>query len=496
MTWATLLHFYQPYGQKREIIDAIVHQSYRPIAEALLANDHGKLNINFTGVLLDQLDEFGYREIIEMYAEAARLGRIELVGSSKYHTIMPLLPAGEAARQLEINNVTSQKYFGDSYQPKGVFLPEMAYSPALAPIIEAAGFEYVLLDELAYNGKVNQVDSTKAYEIEGTKLRALFREHRLSATLMSAGPRDIDILKAATLTAGKPHVGPIITAMDGETFGHHRIGHEQLLFAMLRDPDINTVRLSDLLDGQTPLEVVPTVSCTWASNEADLEAGIPYISWDDPTNDIHKLQWELLKLAANEVSTLSPRDAGYGNLRAKLDYAISSDQFFWAASRPWWMIEHIERGAFDLLSVIEHTPGVASPVAEHGLNLYHEIMSLAYDWQRTGKLDQRAGRRADLVRVPFKEKTLEKGETGTWEAFLHLLDTQEKTAAKRHDYEAAILWRDARYKLEHKLDIYDSIYVIDLLHSILPKGEIDETVAKYQAQYDHIRGGQVEQRSN
>ncbi len=87
MYWGNLLHFYQPYGQKREIIDAIVTQCYRPVAEDILAHPTAKMTINFTGVLLDQLDEYGHRDVIELYAEAAKRGQVEFVGSSKYHAI-------------------------------------------------------------------------------------------------------------------------------------------------------------------------------------------------------------------------------------------------------------------------------------------------------------------------------------------------------------------------------------------------------------------------
>ncbi|HUD11106.1 MAG TPA: hypothetical protein VMS08_01740, partial [Candidatus Saccharimonadia bacterium] len=96
----------------------------------------------------------------------------------------------------------------------------------------------------------------------------------------------------------------------------------------------------------------------------------------------------------------------------------------------------------------------------------------------------------------FKQLTLEAGDNDTWQAIMDLMKQEEHDAGARSDYEAAILWRNAIYKLEHKLDIYDTEYVIDVLRTKLPKGKIEETVAHYRAKYDHIRGGQVEQRSN
>ena len=498
MFWANLLHFYQPYRQRREIVDAIAAQCYRPVAEGILANPDARLTINFTGVLLDQLAEYGYGEIIDMYAEAAKRGQVEFVGSAKFHTTLPLLPAAEALRQIEINDETNRKYLGDAYCRRGIFLPEMAYHPKLAPMLERAGFDWVMLDELAFNGKVGAVDYTKQYVIEGTKLRAIFREHRLSATIMSAGPRDTEALKEAAGTALRER-RMIVTAMDGETFGHHRIGHEQLLFGMFKDPEINMVRVSDLLEEFPDKKTVKTVACTWASSEFDIEHGIQFVSWDDPKNPIHQLQWELMTLVMGAVHAADKTAPGYELARHKLDPALASDQFFWATAQPWWMIEHIEGGAFYLIDALEAVPGVSAADVSRGLDLYHQIIWMSFDWQRSGKVDEVISSGQDnKVRIPLREGTLDKGgrDAATWDAYMDLMKSEEKAAAKRGDYEAAILWRDGLYKLEHKLDIYDSWYVTDLLKSKLPNKRIDEVIAQYKAKYDHIRGGQVEQRSN
>lgn len=498
MFWVQLLHYYQPYRQKREIIDAIAAQTYLPVAQGILDNPNAKLTINFTGVLLDQLAAYGYTEIIEMYAEAARRGQVEFVGSAKFHTTLPLLAAAEALRQIEINDETNRKHLGNAYQRRGIFLPEMAYHPDLAPLLEQAGFDWVMLDELALDGHIGSVDYSKQYKIAGTNVTALFREHRLSATIMSAGPRDTEKLKEAAGPA-LTQQRAIITAMDGETFGHHRIGHEQLLFGMFADPEINLVRASDLLEELTEVKTVKTVACTWASSEYDIEHGIQFVSWDDPENPIHQLQWELMNLVTKAVHGADENAEGYALARHMLDPALASDQFFWATAKPWWMIEHIEGGAYLLLDTLEHVPGVSAETVQQALDLYRQILWLSYDWQRTGKVDPVISSGQDArVRIPLKESTFEKGgkDAAVWDAYNDIMKSEQIAASKRGDYEAAILWRDALYKIEHKLDIYDAWYVTDLLKYKLRNNQVEEMIAEYKARYDHIRGGQVEQRSN
>jgi hypothetical protein len=145
-----------------------------------------------------------------------------------------------------------------------------------------------------------------------------------------------------------------------------------------------------------------------------------------------------------------------------------------------------------LLSILRELPDAKPRITDRGQELYHEILSLAYAWQRSGKIDSQDER----PRVPFKELSLEQGNAGTWHAFVDMMRREEKKAARRGDYEAAILWRNGIYKLEHKLDIFDSLYVIDLLRRTLPRGEVQAKLEQYKKKFDRIRGGQVEQRSN
>ena len=72
----------------------------------------------------------------------------------------------------------------------------------------------------------------------------------------------------------------------------------------------------------------------------------------------------------------------------------------------------------------------------------------------------------------------------------------EGEAAAKGEYEKAILWRDAIYKLENKLDIYDTVNAIDLLRVEIPHKEVEATIEKYKEKYRQIRGGQPEQRGD
>ena len=103
-----------------------------------------------------------------------------------------------------------------------------------------------------------------------------------------------------------------------------------------------------------------------------------------------------------------------------------------------------------------------------------------------------------IIRIPFKDRTIGRGgaEEGVYWAFINMMKRLEKEATLKGEYEKAILWRDAIYKLENKLDIYDTINAIDLLRVEISNKEVEEIIEKYKNKYREIRGGQPEQRGN
>ena len=156
----------------------------------------------------------------------------------------------------------------------------------------------------------------------------------------------------------------------------------------------------------------------------------------------------------------------------------------------------IEDGAFRLLDALRNIPDVAKAKLEQGRDFYEHIISTAFNWQRTGKIRQMMMEQRSVLRIPFSDRTLGRGgaEEGVYWAFIDMMKGLEKKASEKGEYEKAILWRDAIYKLENKLDIYDTINAIDLLRIEIPHKEVEETIEKYKSKYYEIRGGQPEQR--
>ncbi len=497
MAWLNFLHFYQPANQQKDILEAVTNESYRPILQKIASLDDAKITLNITGALLELFEKYEYNDVLELIRGSVKNGKIELTGTCKYHALLPLIPEKEAKIQIEENQRTLERILGFEYKPAGFFPPEMAYHPKLNRLLQKMGFKWIILDEIALRKNDTYLVTDSLFRLENTDILIFPRNRRISNLIMSAVARDIETLHQAIREELKlPY---FVTGMDGETFGHHRIGLENFLFEILENPVLGSTSIGAFMENQTTqrLQVIAVSpnACTWASSPQDIEKDVQFLSWDDPENPIHKVQWEFTNWVLELVYEKEVEGILGNGVREKLNKALASDHFWWASAKPWWSLEMIEDGAFRLLDVVLSMD--TSQEAKFKAHKYYmEIVSKASEWQRQGIVREMAMRRNEILRIPFKDRTLGQGgaEEGVYWAFIDMMRQEEKKASQRGDYEKAILWRDAIYKLEHKYDIYDTVNVIDLLRLEIGNGEVEKTIKEYKEKYDRMRGGQPEQR--
>jgi len=387
--WANLLHFYQPPIQIPEVLRKVVDESYRPLLEVLEQHPHAKASVNINGVLTEMLYESGYQDVIERLRNLALRGQIEFVGSAKYHAILPLINQHEQRRQIRRNHLTNRHFFGDAYQPRGFFPPEMCYDKSfLDPIIDL-GHEWVIMSGI---GCPVEWPTRVIYETtspEGQNIAVIFRDDVLSNKISFQdldGRGFIEHLRAAHGNGTQEMY--IVTAMDAETFGHHIENWDQLFLAEAYEqtaPYKSVVEAGSIASSTRRILTLtqegspdPVVSCTiselfdhfpraaaieprpasWSTTIDDINAGVPYPLWKAPGNYIHKLQWEHVDLAVGMVSkALELADTAVASRHAEiarglLDPALHSCQFWWASRRPHWDVNMIARGLDQQAAVV------------------------------------------------------------------------------------------------------------------------------------------------
>ena len=491
--WANFLHIYQPTNQAFDVLEAIVNQSYRRLFQGFKKVSHMKLTLNISGALSELFLNNGYEDVISDIRELAENGRLEFTETAKHHPFLPFLPDSEIERQVALNHETNKKIFGSIYRPTVFFPPEMAYDEHVGKVVNRLGYQTILLDEIASTGKVEATSYEAVVKIAGAEpLVAVFRNRRASNLMISAVARHPEtFLEALGDDVKKEQY--LLTAMDGETFGHHRPGLEEMLFSLLSSSPLKQVFVSEIAKHFPPKESRVLRACTWASSEYDLENGIQFHSWRDEKNEIHRKQWQLYELVLQETIQ-NKEETEFKEARKKLDVALASDQFFWASNRPWWSLEMIEQGAWLLLDTVNVLSSRHEANQKKARELYREIIDLAFHWQRYGKIRKEAHEIRERVKIPFKERTVEAGKPEVFRAFVEFMKWEMKKAAEKEDFEEAILWRDAVWKLETKNDIYDAVHVVDILRNKVPTGELKDLADFYREEYRKLRGGQAEDR--
>lgn len=495
MFWANFLHIYQPAEQHPDILEAVTNQSYRPILAILKKNKKAKITLNVNAALVELFDKFNYRDVIDDFRFLGKNGQIEFTSSAKYHAFLPFLNNKEIARQIKINDETNRFFLDDAYQPKGFFPPEMTYDENIVPVLEDLGYEWLILDEIAYNGEVEKVDYSKIYQIKDSKLKVFFRERRISNLIMGAIVRSGKSL----IESVNKDLSPsryILTGMDGETFGHHRPGLEKVLADLFEASSVKLITISEIPQHFKKPETVSPIKSSWASSSQDIENGTQFLSWNDPDNIIHRWQNDFVNFVLDVVYKLPEGHLDYEVARNRMDRALASDHFFWASTRPWWSLEMIVGGAYYLLQVVRSIKDVSKEILDKSLDYYEKIISTAFEWQSGGKVRELTLQRKSILRIPFKERTLETDSDlrGDYYAFIEMMKELEKKAAAKGEYEKAILWRDAIYKIEHKQDIYETLNAINLVRVEVPHEKVEKIIQKYREKFQKIRGGQPEQR--
>lgn len=441
MLWANFLHFYQPPTQKPFWVKKITQESYRPILRGMLDHPHARTTMNISSILVELWEQNGAADVIDLVRELLQRGQIELTGSAKFHPLLPRLPDEEIIRQVELNTATLHHYFGDHYRPRGFFPPEMGISQHVAEVVARLGFEWIICDELSFDRQLGKIDYAKIYTAKNVpNLKVYFRERRMSYKILSGQLGTGNLLIQGLGHRLKRHEY-LLTAMDGETFGHHRPGMEYLLFEVYESKLLKTTLISDLSQHFSDVASVELLPSTWALMEKDLERNVPFARWNDQDNAIHQLQWQLTDLAVATLRAADPQAPGFAAARQLLDRALHSDQYWWASAKPWWSLEMIERGAKELRDVVRWTPGVTADRKELSQELYKKIIFLGFEWQREGIVEALSKQEDEEIRQRTDEG-LPKLPKREIEKIIANLEKEMALVAARQEFERAAQLRD------------------------------------------------------
>jgi predicted glycosyl hydrolase (DUF1957 family) len=387
MRWVNFFHIYQPPEWNNDVVRQVAEESYRPVLRILRKHPEVHITVNITASLTEQLAAMGLEDVLEDLRSLMERGQLELVDSAMYHPILPLLPEEEIRRQIMLQHELHRRVFGKSYQPRGFFPPEMAYSEKLEPLLLELGYEWVLIDEVALGGQLGTVNFDRRYR-GPAGLGIVVRNRPVSDYLSFSA--DINQPDDAWRAVSRDNRGQsaLITAMDGENLGHHRHGVDRLWEQLVTRTGVKTMTISEFQKSLHRDEGVAPLASSWSSLPGQVRAGIPFGLWNHPNNQIHKLQWELTYLAINAVET-GHDDPGYDAARLLLDQALTSDKYWWASASPWWDTTIVIRESQRLKDSLGPLTTLKPKLRNAAARLMEQIATTVELWEKTGLAKKR-----------------------------------------------------------------------------------------------------------
>ncbi|HOZ36452.1 MAG TPA: hypothetical protein PLR18_01310 [bacterium] len=356
MFWLNFLHFYQPPTASDEQVKEITKSCYQPWADFLLKNKKVKITLNITACLTERLFSLGYGKLLKQFATLARRGQIEFVESAAFHPILPLLPDKEIIKQIQINHDINSRRLGSSYQPRGFFPPEMAHNHRLAKIIKKLGYHYLLLDSLALPAKIG---NHYHYQIKNNGLSVIFRDRSLSQTFVPESLMNI-------FSPQKNSASVIITATDGELYGHRHESWQDIYLQAINIPHLKTVTASEYLASSKITRPITPLTSSWETTPRELKLNQPFNLWANPQNKIHRLLWQLADFAL-QLNYQHSGDPHHFSSRLHLERGLASCTFWWASGHdfklfgaPAWNPEEVEKGALELIRSVRTLTGISS----------------------------------------------------------------------------------------------------------------------------------------
>ncbi|TFF94455.1 MAG: hypothetical protein EU543_01230 [Promethearchaeota archaeon] len=311
--WAPLLHIYQPPTQDIDILRKINDQCYKPLFNEIASHQNAKFCLNINGILIELLKEYGMSDSIDLLIELIEDNKIEIVGTAKFHPILPLIPKKEVKRQIKLNEEINTEVFDNRWIKRGFFPPEMAISSKVAKIVRDLGYKWVIMSGISCP---NSWCYDKIYK-SPNGLELFFRDDILSNKIAfkkyTAKNFIHDLGEIHKNETEKKNHTYIITAMDGETFGWHIKNYEKTFLGktlkLIEENEyqnqyngkgeIDNIEIEFIsnLSKYFPYaaEAVIPISSSWSTSYEDLKSNIPYPLWRHPENNVHNYYWKILK---------------------------------------------------------------------------------------------------------------------------------------------------------------------------------------------------------
>jgi len=330
------LHAYQPPTQLSKVLAEIYDTSYKPVIKLIENHKNISISLDITKSLFEKLPEEFAKRIKSLFFKK----QIELINTSAYHYLLPLMPERVTKRQLALNKESLWTYFGAI--PTGLFPPELAFFPPLASIAKETGHDWLMADdELFVQRKIHLPEEKRTPQSWipllhdcGIMLRSRKWSNRVSFGQYKNGADFADELiegqKQWQKKLNNSSDSYIILAIDFETFGHHppKDSIERFFlpfFAEIikREKECKISPLNFIFNHFPKYQISEweMPSGSWSTDDLNN----PFPLWNHPDNRFHQLWNEFINIVF--AVTSEKTDPELQSLLDKAFYSCTPWQF-------------------------------------------------------------------------------------------------------------------------------------------------------------------------
>ena len=257
---AMVIHFHQPVGNFDSVIEGACNRCYVPFLETLKKYPTIKMTLHFTGCLLEWAEE-KRPEILDMIKEMVSLGQVEIISGGFYEPILSSIPQRDQISQITMLN----RYIKDKFsvEPRGAWIAERVWEPALPSVLSESGIKYIVLDDTHFLYAGIRKDDTYGYyttEDNGRAVAVFPSDKILRYHIPYKMPKEcIEYIRS---TKDRIEDATFIYGDDGEKFGEWPGTHkwvfeekwlEKFLNELKKNSDwLRTVTLAECYESRKP----------------------------------------------------------------------------------------------------------------------------------------------------------------------------------------------------------------------------------------------------
>ena len=177
--FVVIIHAHQPVGNFDHVFERAYREAYLPFLETLARFPRVRMTLHYSGPLLEWMTKH-HPSFLEKLRRLVARGQAEMLGGGFYEPILSVIPEEDRRAQLRLLSDFLRQHFGK--EPRGVWLAERVWEPALPKTLQAAGVEFTLTDDqhfLAAGLAPEELDGYYLTEHLGASLKIIPGNKRL-----------------------------------------------------------------------------------------------------------------------------------------------------------------------------------------------------------------------------------------------------------------------------------------------------------------------------